>query len=1061
MKPCCARLALVLCLAGTSIISSAQTSATTNTSSGALDSQSSVIPQFVKFAGTVSDLNGKPLTGIVGVTFALYKDQQGGAPLWLETQNVRADSNGHYSVMLGSTTAEGLPADVFSSGDARWLGVQPTGQPEQARVMLVSVPYALKAGDAQTLGGLPASAFMLSGPTAGAQTTAPAATTNGSSTPPPAPPVDVTTSGGGINTLPLFTTATNIQSSILSQAGAGAAGKIGINTAAPGATLDVNGTANVRGALTLPATGPAAAAAGKNSQPQDFIASVFNKTTSTAVPQKFQWQAQPANNNTANASGTLNLLYASGAAVPAQILSINSKGVLAFAPGQTFPGTGPGTITGITTATESGLTGGGNAGNLNLSIGSAGVTNAMLAHPSLTITAGTDLTGGGAILLGGITTLNLDTTKVPQLGAANTFVGNQTITGNLSLPNTTLGGKQGVISIGQAAIHNYGPSGSWNMFAGAHAGNFTTTGLYLTSFGTSALQLDTSGSYNTAMGASALMQTTTGSDNTALGMSAGFNNQTGSNNTFLGYSANAIGSLTNATAIGANAVVGENNAVVLGGTGSNAVSVGIGTTTPAWPLHVSGSGVAMAEFDNSAQTSRLRLNGKTGTGGDLIYQAGGTSLFGVYSIAANTLGFYPADGSTASMFINGSNVGIGTTTPNATLEVNGAGSFMNSVAGYSSTVGASAVFGNNSATSGGGTNGVSGYTSSPSGAGTVGVNTSSGGSGVYGESYGTSAGSAGVYGVAGSTSATGPTYGVYGTFSSNLADFGSAGVYGSNSDSGKTTFGVYGVNIGASHGTGVSGTGTTISSTGSSQVVLGTIGVWGDGVGSITGVLGTADVGTAMLAENNTGTTTDLPALEAINESTTTGAMAFEAGGGRGTQCTIDTGGDLTCSGSVSGAVTTASGRAVKVYGVASPENWFEDFGSGQLSTGSTHIALEPTFASTIATGEAYHVFLTPNGDCKGLYVASKSGSGFVVRELGGGASNVSFDYRIVAKRRGYEKVRMEDVTEPVNRMNQRIERLHPGTSSEHVMSAPQAPRTVAMTEPRGVQFSQQEKSHR
>lgn len=31
--------------------------------------------------------------------------------------------------------------------------------------MLLSVPYALKAGDVQTLGGLPASAFMLSVPT--------------------------------------------------------------------------------------------------------------------------------------------------------------------------------------------------------------------------------------------------------------------------------------------------------------------------------------------------------------------------------------------------------------------------------------------------------------------------------------------------------------------------------------------------------------------------------------------------------------------------------------------------------------------------------------------------------------------------------------------------------------------------------------------------------------------------------------------------------------------------------------------------------------------------------
>ena len=107
--------------------------------------------------------------------------------------------------MLGSTTAAGLPADVFSSGDARWLGVQPAGQPEQARVMLLSVPYALKAGDAQTLGGLPASAFMLSVPAPGAQTSAaPTAATN-SNAASPATSSDVTTTGGTVNTLPLFT----------------------------------------------------------------------------------------------------------------------------------------------------------------------------------------------------------------------------------------------------------------------------------------------------------------------------------------------------------------------------------------------------------------------------------------------------------------------------------------------------------------------------------------------------------------------------------------------------------------------------------------------------------------------------------------------------------------------------------------------------------------------------------------------------------------------------------------------------------------------------------------
>jgi hypothetical protein len=120
-----------------------------------------VVPTMVKFTGTLHDPSGKPLTGIVGVPFLLYKEEVGGAPPWMETQNVHADQNGYYSVMLGASTSAGLPAESFAAGEARWLAVQPSGQGEQARVMLASVPYALKALDAQTPGGRPASAYVV------------------------------------------------------------------------------------------------------------------------------------------------------------------------------------------------------------------------------------------------------------------------------------------------------------------------------------------------------------------------------------------------------------------------------------------------------------------------------------------------------------------------------------------------------------------------------------------------------------------------------------------------------------------------------------------------------------------------------------------------------------------------------------------------------------------------------------------------------------------------------------------------------------------------------------
>ena len=131
--------------------------------------QEASVPRVIQFSGVLNDSAGQPLTGVQGVSFALYREQQGGAPLWIETQNVAADEYGRFAALLGATTSGGVPVELFSSGESRWLGVQPIQSrdsdgavlPEQPRVLLVSVPYALKAADAETVGGLPPSAFVL------------------------------------------------------------------------------------------------------------------------------------------------------------------------------------------------------------------------------------------------------------------------------------------------------------------------------------------------------------------------------------------------------------------------------------------------------------------------------------------------------------------------------------------------------------------------------------------------------------------------------------------------------------------------------------------------------------------------------------------------------------------------------------------------------------------------------------------------------------------------------------------------------------------------------------
>ena len=119
------------------------------------------VPHVVKFSGMLKNTAGAPLSGIVAIKFVIYGESMQGTALWQETQNTQLDQQGHYEVMLGSTGSEGIPMELFTSGEQRWLGVQALlpGREEEPRVLLVSVPYALEAADAQTLGGFPASAF--------------------------------------------------------------------------------------------------------------------------------------------------------------------------------------------------------------------------------------------------------------------------------------------------------------------------------------------------------------------------------------------------------------------------------------------------------------------------------------------------------------------------------------------------------------------------------------------------------------------------------------------------------------------------------------------------------------------------------------------------------------------------------------------------------------------------------------------------------------------------------------------------------------------------------------
>jgi len=226
------------------------------------------------------------------------------------------------------------------------------------------------------------------------------------------PPVS---GSGTTDYLPLWTNGTTLGSSVLFQLGTGAKAKVGIGTTTPKSTLDVKGGGTIRGLFSLPTTGTATTTAGFKSQPMDFAASVFNSSASEPVTQTFQWQAEPVGNDTATATGSLNLLFGQGSTKPAETgFYIGSNGQINFAAGQTFPGVG--TVT---------------------SVGS-----------------GLGLTGGPITSSG---TLAIDATVVPQLGAGtNTFTGNITAGGTVSAAAAAFTGSIGGGSITTTGAGSFG-----------------------------------------------------------------------------------------------------------------------------------------------------------------------------------------------------------------------------------------------------------------------------------------------------------------------------------------------------------------------------------------------------------------------------------------------------------------------------------------------------------------------------------------------------------------------------------------------------------------------------
>jgi hypothetical protein len=191
-------------------------------------------------------------------------------------------------------------------------------------------------------------------------------------------------------------------------------------------------------------------------------------------------------------------------------------------------------------------------------------------------------------------------------------------------------------------------------------------------------------------------------------------------------------------------------------------------------------------------------------------------------------------------------------------------------------------------------------------------------------------------------------------------------------------------------------------------------GVWGNSLDGY-GVVATSQSRSGLYASNSStlDPTVDLvntaqgPGLKVTMVNPTSGSTVFTVS---------PTGTSLTGTGATKNAVVPLdNGKMVKLYTMESPEVWFEDFGSAKLTNGRAQVVIEPQFAQTVNTNMNYFVFLTPTADSKGLYVSQKTPGTFEVRENGGGTSGATFDYRIVAHRKGLENTRLEEFNVPAD----------------------------------------------
>jgi hypothetical protein len=300
-------------------------------------------------------------------------------------------------------------------------------------------------------------------------------------------------------------------------------------------------------------------------------------------------------------------------------------------------------------------------------------------------------------------------------------------------------------------------------------------------------------------------------------------------------------------------------------------------------------------------------------------------------------------------------------------------------------------------------------------------------SAVDGEAGATGTFSTGTFGLSGFLGGTSPAYGVIGsgTFEGVLG--GAAGLGDNLADS---SIGVFGEDTGGGSFPDFNNGMTADSTFGIGMLALAggqspnfrpvgfSTALWVDGGNASTGTsyavgeeLEAGDSNTDLLyAYNDVDGRLGilLPADGNLIEEFGSGSFTVDSAGNESLSGLITTSG--FCSG---GCSRTRGGRHELTYAAQSSEPTVEDYGEGQLVSGSANVRLDASFANAIDGKHGFLVFLTPEGDNRGLYVTKRTPTGFTVRESQGGTSTLGFMYRVIAKPYGVTAARLPMVNTP------------------------------------------------